>query len=115
MTEIEIEPEVSNIFSTNNTALYQCDRSESFILKFFEEHISFKIGELQAIRKKIRNIDLAQLFKSGTPDIEILNVPQCDRIFVLSILEILELKELFSGAFVMLELNSVIHREILRK
>lgn len=55
------------------------------------------------------------MLSTEAPDVEVLYLPHCDRLMVLSIHEILELREVLAGAFTMLELNSVIHREIVRK
>jgi hypothetical protein len=55
------------------------------------------------------------LVSSQGPDIEILYLSHQHPILVLSIYEILELREVLSGTFTMLELNSLIHKSIHRK
>lgn len=98
-----------------DTALYQSDTLEMYFLTFKGEEIVFKACELISFRRKIQKVDLTLLLSSDTPDIELVSLPHCDRFFAFTTLEILELKELFAGAFAMLELNSLIHREIVRK
>ncbi len=103
------------VYNTANTSLSQCDHSEKFDVRLFEQEISLSICALIAFKKKLQDINLADMFESGHADIEIIALPNCDRIFAFTILEILELRELLSGAFTMLELNSVIHKELIRK
>ena len=102
------------VFSTENACLYQCDRTERFTLVFFDHVVMFRLCELIAFKTKIRKVDLLQLFNSETPDIELIYLPHCDRFFVFSIVQLLELRELVSGSFAMLELNSIIQRKIVR-
>jgi len=103
------------LFATDNATLYQCDETELYILNFNGDAVFFRACELITFKRKIQKIDLAAMFASDTPDIEIVHMPHCDRIFALTIHNILELKELFAGAFTMLELNSVIHKQLIRK
>ena len=108
-----LSPEV--LFQTSNASISQCDAQGKYILSFANDQIVFRACELISFRRKIQHIDLTQLLDSDTPDVEIISMPHCDRLFVFSIYEILELRDLFAGTFAMLELNSVIHKEIIRK
>ena len=103
------------VFETLATSVSQCDRSEKFFLHFLEKPMELKLCELIGLKRKIENIDLTALVSSQGPDIEILYLSHQHPILVLSIYEILELREVLSGAFTMLELNSLIHKSILRK
>jgi len=103
------------LFATSNASLYQCDATESYVLQFGQEQILFRACELITFKRRIQKWDILPMLASDTPDVEILHLPHCDRIFALTIHNVLELKELFAGAFTMLELNSVIHRELVRK
>lgn len=103
------------LFSTANASIAQCDATGRYLLSFHDKLINFRACEFISFRRKVQKIDLVHLLRSETADIEIISMPHCDQIFVFSIEEILELKELFAGAFAMLELNSVIHKEIIRK
>ncbi len=104
-----------HIYSTDNASLHQCDESEIYELSFSGDTVYFRACELITFKRKIQKIDLATLLSSETPDIEIIHMPHCDRLFALTTHNILELKDLFAGAFTMLELNSVIHKQLIRK
>ncbi len=103
------------IFGTEHTHMYQCDVTETFQLQFFGQQIEFRTCELIIFRRKIQQVDILDLLDSDTPDTELIQLPHCNRFFLFSTLEILELKELMSGVFTMLELNSLIHQRIVRK
>ena len=103
------------VFETNQASLYQCDSSELYTLRFNSEIVTFRVCQLIAFKRKIQKIDLSQMFADDTADIEIVHMPHCDRLFALTIHDVLHLKELFAGAFAMLELNSVIHKELVRR
>lgn len=110
-----MEMEAELIYATSNASLYQCDRTEQYLLNFNEDAITFRACELIAFKRKIQKIDLARLLSSDTPDVELVPMPHCDRIFVFTIQDLLELIDLFGGAFTMLELNSVIHKQLVRR
>ena len=103
------------VFHTKHTALHFDDSSECFEITFFGQNLNFRFCELYAFKSKIQQIDIVHLLASDTADIELVSLPHCNRLFALSILEILEIKELLSGAFVMFELNSIIHQRVVRK
>ncbi|MCR9252628.1 MAG: hypothetical protein NXI20_19565 [bacterium] len=103
------------VYKTRNASLSQSDSTNSYILRFFNDELEFRACEFISFKRKIQQLDLPQLLSTEAPDVEVLYLPHCDRLMVLSIHEILELREVLAGAFTMLELNSVIHREIVRK
>lgn len=102
------------IFKTKKASIYQCEQTDSFLLKYDQDTIIFKLCDLFSFRKKIMSLDLVGLLESTSPDIEVFHLPHCDRFLVLNILEILEFRELLNGTFDTLALNSAIHK-ILRK
>ena len=105
----------SIVFETSVNSVTQCDRSEKFVLHFLAQPIELKLCELIALKRKIENIDLATLVSSQGPDIEVLYLSNQHPLLLLSIYEVLELRDLLTGTFTMLELNSLIHKSIYRK
>lgn len=102
------------IYKTKSASIRQCERTDSFLLTFDQGEISFKLCDLYTFRKKIMAFDIIDLLESSAPDLEIVHLPHCDRFLALSLLEILEFRELLNGTFDTLALNSVIQK-ILRK
>ncbi len=102
------------IYSSENGAVFQCDDTERFIIRFHGEDIEFKPCAFFAFKRKIKSIDVATWITDDHADVEIIPMPHCDRIFVFDLKQILELRELLSGTFTMLSLNSLIHRQLVR-
>lgn len=102
------------IFSTKIASIAQCGRSDAFILTYQQDEIVFKLCDLYAFRKKIMSLDIIALFETSAPDVEIICLPHCDRVLVLSLSEILQFRELLNGTFNTLALNSSIQK-ILRR
>ncbi len=59
-------------------------------------------------------LDMMEFLDCDAPDVEVIHLPHCDRFLVLSILEVLEFRELLNGTFDTLALNSAI-QQILRR
>ena len=112
---VEFTENTHLVFETEHASLHQCDERDEFILNFFGETLYFRACEFISFKRKITNLNLDSLFDTDTPDIEIVYLPHCERIMVLSIKEVLELRELLSGTFTMLQLNSLIHKHLIRK
>ena len=102
------------IFKTRSASIVQCELTDSFLLKSDQGEIAFKLCDLFAFRKKIMSLDIVELLESDAPDTEIIHLPHCDRFLILSVLEILQFRELLNGTFDILALNSSIQK-ILRK
>ena len=102
------------IYKTKSASIVQCELSDSFVLRFERDEITFKLCDLFAFRKKIMSLDVVQLLDSDAPDVELIHLPHCDRFLVLSLLEVLEFRELLNGTFDTLALNSAIQK-ILRR
>lgn len=111
----ELNSSLEHIYSTNSCASYQCDSSNAMYLDIYGERFQLNICTLFSFRKKLFDINLEYLLlDSESAPIEILNLHCVDKLFVLSIDEIIELRDLMDGTFAMLQLNSIIHQNILR-
>ena len=104
----------SCVFGTEKGALIQDDSCRQFILEFQGKRTYFKISEFLNFKKKLDQIDLAQLFleEGKGMDVQILHQQGRDEIFVLTLCELVALKEIFHGAKTMLELNSILHQRL---
>lgn len=111
----ELTSDETLLFLTENTRLVQSDSREKFVFTFCAEQVELRVCELIAFKRKIEQVDIVSLLSDKTPDIEIVHLIQCDKFFVLDIRMVLELKALMAGAFAMLELNSIIHKNIVRQ
>src|SRR5690606_28498977 len=98
------------IFHTENGAVYQCSRKNCYWLDLNGSITAFKVRDFFAFKKRIDTINIEKMLtdSSRSADFEIIMPFRTDSIFVLSIDEILKLREILSGAKFMIELNSEI-------
>lgn len=110
---MQVQTELKEVFSTHSGAVYQCDKNFCFWVDFAGHLTRFNIPCYFALKRLVENIDLeVMLDAKKSSDIEILNPCGSERIYVLSISQALEFKELLAGAKVMLELNGIIRERL---
>ncbi|MEM8892931.1 MAG: hypothetical protein AAGC88_00045 [Bacteroidota bacterium] len=113
LVSIEENQEIA-LFTTAHGELIQSDKKRNFRLTFRSLEAEFKVCELIVFRKRIFELDIKRLLDSDTSDIEIIYLANCDKFFVVDVNDLIELRNLLHGAFAMLELNSIIHKSIVR-
>ena len=98
------------IFRTEHGIVHQCNMKNIFRLEFGGNFSFFKVSDFTDFIKKVNNIDIDEMAKntSRTADVAILMPHYTDRCFVLSITDVLNLRELLNGAKFTLHLNSII-------
>jgi len=98
------------IFKTQQGAVHQCNLKNVFRLEFGGNHSYFKISDFLDFIKQVNNIDIDEMAKntSRTADVAILMPHYTERCFVLTITDIVNLREILNGAKFMLQLNSMI-------
>lgn len=112
MQEITSLPAVhfQEVFSTVKGAIYQSDDECCWYIDFAGKLARFDYRNLLKLKKAVYQIDIEALLLNSTkaPDLEIIFICACDHCYVLSLLQIIALKELLQGTFVMLELNHIL-------
>jgi hypothetical protein len=98
------------VFSTVKGAIYQSDSEGCWYVDFAGKLAKFDYRNLLKLQKAVYLIDIENLLlcSDKAPDLEIIFICACDHCYVLSLIEIIALKELLQGTFVMLELNHII-------
>src|SRR5690606_19472168 len=118
MQDLTIQPSIDfvEVFSTKAGAIYQSDAENCWYIDFAGKLARFDYRNILKLKKAVYNIDIEDLLlNSGkSPDVEIIFICACDHCYVLSLLEIIALKELLQGTFVMLELNHIIYDRLHR-
>ncbi|GEO03767.1 hypothetical protein AAE02nite_14310 [Adhaeribacter aerolatus] len=103
--------QLEEIFRTPAGVVYQCNRNNCFWLEFAGGISAFKIHDLLELKKRVEQINLEEMAHNTArvADVVILNLFRTERCFVLTLTDVLNLRELLQGAKVMLELNSILH------
>lgn len=118
MQELAILPSVdfSEVYSTRSGAIYQSDSENCWYIDFAGKLARFDYRNLLKLKKAVYHIDIENLLLSSdkTPDLEIIFICACDHCYVLSLIQIIALKELLQGTFVMLDLNHIIYDRLHR-
>jgi hypothetical protein len=99
-----------NVFSTNAGAIYQCDAERCWYVDFGGKVAKFDYRCLLKLKKAVYNVNIEeQLLKTTKdPDVEIIFICACDHCYILSLLQIIALKEILEGTFVMFQLNNIL-------
>ncbi len=107
---------MTEVFKTYAGAIYQCDAERCWYVDFAGKMAKFDYRCLLKLRKAVYHVDIEQtlLDTAKAPDVEILFICACDHCYVLTLLQIIALKEILEGTFVMLELNNIIHDRLFR-
>lgn len=107
---MEFNHQLKEVYRTDSACVYQCDRNYCFWVEFGGINTSFNVPCYFALKKKIDsiNLDAMALNPDKAFDIEIIHPCGSDRMYILSLPQAIEFKELLAGAKVMLELNSII-------
>jgi hypothetical protein len=100
----------TEVFSTKDGAIYQSDSEGCWYIDFAGKLARFDYRNLLKLKKAVYQIDIeGKLLNNGpSADVEIIFICACDHCYVLSLLQIIKLKELLQGSFVMLDLNHII-------
>ena len=104
------------VFATNSGAIFQSDSEKCWYIDFAGKLARFDYRNLLKLKKAVYSINIeAKLLASDkSADVEIIFICACDHSYVLSLLELIKLKELLQGTFVMLELNHIIYDRLFR-
>lgn len=118
MQKTIVEPVVkfSEVYSTVHGAIYQSDSENCWYIDFSGKLARFDYRNFLKLKKAVYNIDIEGLLMDNTKsaDVEIIFICACDHCYVLSLLQIISLKELIEGAFVMLDLNHILNDRLRR-
>ena len=104
------------IHSTKNGSVYQLDTENCFTLSFKENGYKLSVCSFIALKAKINSVDIVGILLDDCRNnsVEIISMCNNSRLLVLTLDEILELKELLAGTLVMIELNSILHQRLNR-
>ena len=104
------------VFATDKGSIYQHDAERCWYVNFAGKNARFDYQCLLKLRKAVYNVNIEAILldSSKSPDVEIIFICACDHCYVLTLMQIIELKEILEGTFVMLELNRIIHDNLYR-
>ena len=105
---------INLLFEAKHVAVAQCDDQGLIYINWRKEEIQLSICSFLAFRNKLKAIDIEQMLEAEHPGVELMNLACIDRIWLLDIFDILNLKEAMDHSLAMLEVNSFIHSALVR-
>src|SRR5690606_29969645 len=92
---------------TDFGAVYQCSRKNCYWLEFQGNTTAFKVSDFILFKKRIESINIEKMLSdsSRASDFESVMPFRTERCFILSVSDILHLREILSGAKFVLELK----------
>lgn len=111
----ETQAQQIEIFRTSLGTVYQCNRKNVYVLEFQGYRTALSVSNLLDFTKKITAIDLDEMVKCTSPksDIALIMPHYTERCFVLTLTEVIALRELLCGAKAMIQLNSMVNECLL--
>src|SRR5690606_9105206 len=102
--------QLEQLYSTEFGAVYQCNSKNCYWLELDVEWHPLNVSHFLSYQKEIDSIGVVSILTtpSGTADVVILRSFRAKRCFVLSALQILQLKELLDATRFVIELNSLL-------
>lgn len=113
---MEVAEQYKEIFRTPNGCIYQSDKKGCFAVDFAGYLTEYKLPCFFALKKLVQRIDLDRMALNPlkSSDIEIISPCGSERVYVLTLPQLLEFRELFDGTTIMLQLNSILHERLYR-
>ena len=97
------------VFKTGTGIVYQSDSERCLLIDFAGSICKFTYPQAVRLKKIVEDVDVETiLLDVNSASLEIITLHGCDNVYILSVLQIIELKELLQGAFVMFELNNIV-------
>lgn len=101
---------IIEVYRTGYGSVSQCNKTNSYILEFAGYTSTFKASNFLDFTKRVNKLDVEELIfsSSSITDVIVLMPPYSERCFALTLTDILNLRDLLSGAKFALHLNSVL-------
>jgi hypothetical protein len=102
---------LTEVFQNTAGTIFQSDAENCWYIDFGGKMARFDYRNLIKLKKAVYTIDIEELLlkNAKSADLEIVFICACDHCYVLSIIDIINMKQLLQGTFVMLELNHIIY------
>jgi hypothetical protein len=107
---------LEEVFRTERGCVYQSDAENCLYVDFGGRAIKYRIACFFRLKALVDKINLTAMAANPdrSSDVEIISLCACEHCYVLTLSEIVALKELLAGARVMIELNSILKERLHR-
>lgn len=107
---------IHEIYHTTNGKVLQNDKDNRFYLEYKGKEYRMAACALIAFKTKLDQLNIEEMLLSDASLNAIEIIPLCNKehLMVLTLDEIIEMKDLIPGTLVMLELNSIVQQRLVR-
>ena len=105
--------ELIEIYDSPHGSVFQCNKTNSYLLKYSGIVTAFKPSDFLNFIKQVNCVNIEELIyaRSGG-DTVLIMPPYCDRCFLLSLTDLLNLKDLLNSAKFNLQLCSMLNSRL---
>ncbi|MFC5408543.1 hypothetical protein ACFPMF_04445 [Larkinella bovis] len=106
--------QVTELFANAKGATFQCDTTNRIIIQFGETRVSLRISDFLTFKKRVDSVDIhTMIFNTDDAyDVEVIDAPRTNHLFVLNLCDLIALRELLAGTRFMLDLNTLLNERI---
>ena len=107
---------IHEIYHTANGKVLQNDKDNRFYLEYKGKEYRMAVCALIAFKTKLDQLNIEELLLGDASANSIEIIPLCNKehLLVLTLEELIEMKDLIPGTLVMLELNSIVQQRLVR-
>lgn len=110
--EISIPSYWQELFRTEKGTVYQSDRERCLWIEFQGQRNAYSIRCFKQLKKQLTQVDLNAMVYNLSADYDYQLISTPHKTLKLNLCELFQLKSLVEGAWVMLELNSIINERL---
>ncbi len=102
------------LYRTAKGFTQQCDLTNRIILNFGEQVIAFRYLDFVSFRRKVDRVNLHDMIFNldDAYDFEVIEAPKSNQQLVLTLCDLVQLRDLLSGTQFALDLNSMLHEAL---
>ncbi|WP_266365666.1 hypothetical protein [Tellurirhabdus rosea] len=109
-TDLFAHTSLTELYSNAKGATFQCDRTNRLIVQFGDARIALRVADFVTFKRRVDSVDIhTMLFNlDDAYDVEIISAPRTDHLFVLTLCDLIALRDLLDGTRFVLDLNSLL-------
>lgn len=105
---------IQSLFSTKQGRSWQDCGSYQVVIEWQGEATAYKFPWFASLIRLVEAVDVEAMLESASPDLEILCPCGTSKVYILSVQEVIEFKELLYGTRFAISLNSMLHSQLYR-
>lgn len=108
---MSLNDSLHELYRTSKGVTYQCDLTNRIVLNFADQVMAFRMADFVLFRRKAERVNLHEMIFNldDEYDYEVLEAPKSNQKLVLTLCDLVQLRDLLAGTQFTLNLNSMLH------